>query len=299
MKAVAVFSPAKINLCLGLTGRRADGFHSLYSAVATLCFGDHLWAAYSGSGGDVLECGMPGVPTDGSNLVLKAAQAFREATGLKDSFHFTLEKAIPPGSGLGGGSSNAVAAWRALEALTGRRVPTAMLAKILAELGSDCPLFLQPNGTIMRGRGEILEDLPAGWFRRLREYRVLLAIPGFSIDTAWAYRRFTAGGGCFREETELRARVEGFAEGTLPVEDLLTNDFEPVVAGKYLAFAEAIHHLREHLRIPCLLSGSGSAFFCLISREEELRQAECYLKVGFGKGISCIGTRFTSPFGGV
>ncbi len=294
MKAVAVFSPAKVNLCLGLTGRRPDGYHSLYSAVATLRFGDQLWVGPSDTGVDRLACDMPEIPTDASNLVLKAAAAFREATGVATTFHFHLKKRIPAGSGLGGGSSNAVAAIRGMEALTGKRVPRTRLLDLLAGLGSDCPLFLRPEGSILRGRGDVLEEPPDGWIQRLREYRVLLAIPSFSVPTSWAYRAYAETNTGFQEEAELKARVDGFAEGSLPLEWLLMNDFEPVVAGKFLAFAEAIYHLRENLGVPCLLSGSGCAFFCLLKKEAAIRQAECYLEENLGKGISCIETRFTS-----
>ena len=135
-----IFAPAKINLFLAVTGRRADGFHELVSVVAQVNFGDTLHmeerAESSESrvespeprGGEgrsrfTLECDDSAGPVDGTNLVLRAAEAFATVTGWKGEAHFRLEKRIPMGAGLGGGSSNAVAALRALNQLAGEPLP--------------------------------------------------------------------------------------------------------------------------------------------------------------------------------
>ena len=147
-----LFSPAKINLFLAVTGRRADGFHDLVSVVAPLDFGDEL--SVGAANGFVLECDDPAVPVDGSNLILKAAAAFSAATKFKGGAHFKLTKRIPMGAGLGGGSSNAVTALRALNRLSGGLASEAQLEAIAAALGSDCVLFLKSAPMVMRGRGE-------------------------------------------------------------------------------------------------------------------------------------------------
>src|SRR5687767_2822456 len=108
-RVVTVFSPAKINLFLAVTGRRTDGFHDLVSVAAPLDFGDQLVAERreprtEKSPQFTLECDQPEVPVDGNNLVLKAAEAFAAATGWQEVVHFRLTKRIPVGAGLGGGS---------------------------------------------------------------------------------------------------------------------------------------------------------------------------------------------------
>src|SRR5258707_1195531 len=128
---VSVFSPAKLNLFLAVTGQRADGFHDLVSIAALLDFGDELHAVLA-KAGFTLTCDDPAVPVDGSNLVLKAAQAFAAATGWKGGADFALTKRIPLGAGLGGGSSNAVAALRALNQLSGGALSPAKLAEVAA-----------------------------------------------------------------------------------------------------------------------------------------------------------------------
>src|SRR5688500_3614227 len=136
---VSLFSPAKINLFLTVTGRRPDGFHDLVSVAVPLDFGDDLKATGTGTNVDpdsqfTLECAAPGVPLDGSNLVIKAAKAFATATGWKRSVHFQLTKRIPTGAGLGGGSSNAVAALRALNRLSGGLLDEVRLAAVAAAI---------------------------------------------------------------------------------------------------------------------------------------------------------------------
>ena len=103
MDSVTIFSPAKINLSLAITGRRADGFHELVSVAAQLGFGDTLRAERTTDGAEpVLACDAQDVPTDGTNLVMRAAAKFAETTGWRGGVRFTLEKRIPVGAGLGG-----------------------------------------------------------------------------------------------------------------------------------------------------------------------------------------------------
>ena len=169
VSTATIFSPAKINLFLAITGRQADGFHGLVSVVAPVAFGDTLHVRHRsqepGAGCREAEftlgCDDPDLPTDESNLVLRAARAFAKATGWRGEVNFRLEKRIPVSAGLGGGSSNAVAALRALNGIAGKPLDAARLAELAAELGSDCPLFLHDGPVVMRGRGERVEPLPA------------------------------------------------------------------------------------------------------------------------------------------
>ena len=122
MSTLSIFAPAKVNLFLAITGRRADGYHDLVSVVAPVEFGDTLRVEVQVGGGGAarfeLGCDDAAVPVDETNLVWKAARAFVAATGWTGGAQFFLEKRIPMGAGLGGGSSDAVAALRALNELT-------------------------------------------------------------------------------------------------------------------------------------------------------------------------------------
>jgi 4-diphosphocytidyl-2-C-methyl-D-erythritol kinase len=278
-----VFSPAKLNLFLAVTGRRADGFHELVSLVAPLEFGDKLEAEVrdqrtevsgqrtedggqkTGDGGPfTLECDDPAVPTDESNLVLRAAEAFRAASGWSAAVHFRLTKRIPMGAGLGGGSSNAVAALRALNTLAGDVLPEARLVELAAELGSDCALFLQNAPVVMRGRGERVELLPAAAVARLRGRRVLLFKPSFAVSTVWAYQKMAAAGGWYLPAAEAEARLAAWTGSNAPAEDVLFNNMEGVAFAKFLALPVLVERLRRDSGVAVGMSGSGSACFALL-----------------------------------
>jgi len=267
---VTVFSPAKLNLFLAITGRRADGFHDLVSLAAPLTFGDELDAEMGGgkreAGGQrfSLRCDHPDVPVDGSNLVLRAAEAFAVAANWKGAVHFTLTKRIPVGAGLGGGSSNAAAALRALNRLAGAPLDEAQLAAVGATLGSDCVLFLRKAPVIMRGRGERLEDLPEPALARLHGRRVLLFKPSFGIRTPWAYQRMIARGTDYVAAEAAERRLAAWVEGRGPAEELLFNNMEPAAFAKYGALPLLLERLRREFGAAVAMSGSGSACFALV-----------------------------------
>jgi 4-diphosphocytidyl-2-C-methyl-D-erythritol kinase len=262
VNTVEVFSPAKINLFLAITGRRPDGFHDLVSVAAPLQWGDRLEAAAAGEA-LTLACDDPAVPADATNLILRAAEAFRAATGWRTGVHFVLEKRIPVGAGLGGGSSNAVAALRALNLLAGGPLGAAALAGLAAGLGSDCPLFLADGPVAMRGRGERIAPLAEAAARRLRNRRVLLFKPGFPIATGWAYGRLAAAG-AYVPPAEAEARLAAWLVGTEPAEALLANNMESVAFAKFPALPVLLDRLRDRCGLAPRLSGSGSACFALL-----------------------------------
>lgn len=271
METTAIFSPAKINLFLAVTGRRPDGFHDLVSVVAPLDFGDTLEAERAVA--TSLVCDDPAVPVDGTNLVLRAARAYAREAGREAGVRFTLRKRIPLGAGLGGGSSNAVAALRALNVLAGpeRALPAATLAGLAAGLGSDCPLFLAAGPVVMRGRGERVEALPAAAAGRLRGRRVLLLKPAFGVPTPWAYARLAAGApGTYLPAAEAEARLAAWlADPAAPAEAIGYNSFEGPVGAKYLALPELRAQVRREFGRELRLSGSGSACFVLLGPAED------------------------------
>jgi 4-diphosphocytidyl-2-C-methyl-D-erythritol kinase len=274
---VPIFSPAKLNLFLAVTGQREDGFHDLVSVAAPLDFGDELQAEDRGQkpeGRDqfTLECDAPAVPVDGSNLVLKAAAAFVSATGWKGAVHFKLTKRIPMGAGLGGGSSNAVAALRALNRLAGDKLDAAGLERLAAGLGSDCVLFLRDAPVVMRGRGERVELLPAAAASRLRGRSVLLFKPSFGISTPWAYGRMVVRGTDYLPAADAEARLAVWLGGSAPAEELLFNNMEPAAFEKYLALPVLLERLRREFGVAVAMSGSGSTCYALV-RDGEVTSA--------------------------
>ena len=271
MNSVTEFSPAKINLLLAVTGCRADGYHDLVSVVAPLDFGDELVAescARASGPQFTLSCAQPAVPLDESNLIFKAAQAFGAATGWRGGVHFKLTKRIPLGAGLGGGSSNAIAALRALDKISGGLLTTEQWSALAAALGSDCALFLNPTPSLMRGRGEKIEQLSAAARARLSGRRVLLFKPRFSINTAWAYQQMRQRATDYVPVGLAEKQVAAWLDGSKPAEQLLANNMERVAFDKFIALPVLLNKLRTQFGVEGRMSGSGSACFVFLSEEQ-------------------------------
>jgi len=297
VSAIEVFAPAKLNLFLAITGRRADGFHDLVSVAVTLEFGDTLRAeTTAGAGGFGLECDDASVPADESNLVIKAARAFAVETGWPGAgtgVKFLLRKRVPAGAGLGGGSSDAVAALRALNALAGARLGPEELARLAAGLGSDCALFLHDGPVVMRGRGERIEALPAEASARLRGRRVLVFKPAFGIATPWAYARLAAGApGSYLPAAEAEARLAAWVgEADAAAEGLLFNSMERVAFGKFLALPTLLETLRAEFGLAGRMSGSGSACFAFLKDETPVAEVMAAVREAWGPTSFVVETR--------
>jgi 4-diphosphocytidyl-2-C-methyl-D-erythritol kinase len=262
---VTEFSPAKLNLFLAVTGRRPDGYHDLLSVATPLRWGDELAAEVAAGVADTLACDDPAVPGDASNLILRAAAAFRAAGGTAPPLAFSLTKRIPMGAGLGGGSSNAVAALRLLQRASDRPLPSAALAAVAAGIGADCSLFLAPGPVVMRGRGEQIAALPAEAERRLVGRRAYLFKPGFSVATAWAYARLRDHPEGMLPPAAAEARLQQWTEAAgAPADALLFNQLEIPVFAKYPALPVLLDVLRQRFGLNARMSGSGSACFCLL-----------------------------------
>jgi 4-diphosphocytidyl-2-C-methyl-D-erythritol kinase len=294
MLSVAVFSPAKINLFLAVTGRRPDGFHDLVSLVAPLAFGDSLWLSVGLEDGPVtLTCDDAAVPAGPENLAVRAAGAFRAATGWRRALAIALTKRIPMGAGLGGGSSNAAAVLRGLNAVCGRPLDRVALGELGATLGSDVPLFLENAPCIMRGRGERIEPLAAAARARFTGRRVLVFKPDFSISTPWAYGQLAAGAGgaAYTPPEEAEARLASALALDARPGELLFNSFEQVAFRKFVALPEVAEQLgREPGVEGVLLSGSGSACFALLAGAAQAGKLTAILRETLGDEAFVIET---------
>jgi 4-diphosphocytidyl-2-C-methyl-D-erythritol kinase len=295
VSTLSIFAPAKLNLFLAITGRRADGFHELVSVVAPLEFGDTL--RIEAADGFSLTCDDPAVPVDETNLVLKAARAFAAATKWSGGARFVLEKRVPMGAGLGGGSSDAVAALRGLNQLAAaagaRGLSAGELAELAAQLGSDCPLFLHDGPVAMRGRGERVAVLPPAVARRLRGQRVLVFKPAFAIPTPWAYAQLAAAAPkSYLAPMEAEARLAQWIETPdAPVEALLLNTMEPAAFGKFLALPVLFEQLQRDFGVQPRMSGSGSGCFVLLRENLDVRALREAIRAAWGDSAVTIETR--------
>ena len=281
-------APAKINLMLSVHGRRGDGFHELTSLVASLGFCDELELRLNGLQADTLVSDGVEVPLDDSNLVLQAARLFREESGQSECFDFRLRKRIPVGAGLGGGSSDAVAALKGMDVLLQVGMGCEKLRAVASSLGSDCPFFVDAAPAVMRGRGEILEAIDPRACGRLAGQRVVLFRPTFGVATGWAYARLVSRPELYEGKAVAEARLQAFYEGG-SLGDLLHNVFEITVGQKFLAIPCLLEKLRARGH-QCMMSGSGSACFALVGSDEEAAAVKEICLKSWGQGMFWVET---------
>lgn len=246
---------AKINLGLKVVGRRADGYHEIRSIMQTVDLADVL--RFRAAPENRLTCTDPDLSTGPDNLVLRAMALFGERLGSRSrSFHIHLEKEIPTGAGLGGGSADAGATLRGMNRLCGTPFETDVLCQMGACLGSDIPFLIEGGTALVRGRGEILE--PLQWSGRLF---YVLVYPGVAVGTAWAYRQLSPG---LTDTGPYLSFVDSLSGGCVDHEALieaLENDFQPVVERAYPIVAELRAYLDSAGARASSMSGSGSAVY--------------------------------------
>ena len=181
-KTVKIQSPAKINLHLDILGKRNDGFHDLFSIFQLISLYDDIEIAEIEDKNVCIIEGPFDFPTE-ENLMFKAVSLFREATSYDCGVKIKINKNIPAGGGLGGGSGNAASVLKALQLLSSITLKKDTLFEMAAILGSDVPFFCSSAAAVVTGRGEKLQPVKAR-----TDYDILLIIPDFSINTAQAFR---------------------------------------------------------------------------------------------------------------
>jgi 4-diphosphocytidyl-2-C-methyl-D-erythritol kinase len=278
-------APAKINLSLQVLGKRPDGYHNLVSLMVPVSLCDELRFELNPREIE-LHCPNSDLPTTGENLVYRAAKLALDECRWDGGVSIELNKNIPEGAGLGGGSSDAAATLLAVNRLLGSPMEHAALHRLAAKLGADVPFFLLGRWAVAEGIGDLLspvENVPILW--------TVLLYPNFQVSTRWAYENLTltsrANGSKFNTlgdiyGGELIASHQKLLDRQgLALEDivaLLVNDFEPLVFGHY----PQLHGLKNALlaagakAVP--MTGSGPTLVGLFRTEEEARAAHYLLR---------------------
>ncbi len=262
-------TPAKVNLYLNVGEKRSDGFHDIISLMMKISFWDTL--CIEEAEGITVE-GPEWLPME-ENIVYKAAKLMQETSETNKGCRIRLVKNIPPGRGLGGGSSDCAATLKALNEFWELKKDITELEQMGAKLGSDVNFFLYTGGCLATGRGENIVEL-GGPLPEQKE--ILIIDTGIEISTKSVYSKYE--GNKLTPKEELDKIIEDFREGNW--KNVLRNDLEEVVFKEFLLLKDLKSRLLNWGTYP-LLSGSGSCMFALAENKETLESIAGIIKEDF------------------
>ncbi len=278
---LTLFSPIKVNLYLRIVGKRPDGYHDVETVMVPLDFGDKL-AFTLAEPGITMSCDNPSLPTDDSNLVMRAAKKLADRFAVKRGAHITLTKRAPLAAGVGGGSSNAAFTLLGLNQLWDLGATESQLGEIAASLGSDINFFMAGSTALCRGRGEqvvpVLFRLSAS---------VLLVNPGFGISTKWAYESWAkAAARLTVQPPDATLLLHALAEDDLAgVCEALYNSLEAPSAGKFPVLELLKRTMLAQGAAGALMSGSGASVFGLFANAADAERAAATVRSEFGPSM--------------
>ncbi|MCL2808500.1 MAG: 4-(cytidine 5'-diphospho)-2-C-methyl-D-erythritol kinase [Treponema sp.] len=275
---LTVFSPAKVNIHLAVKNKRPDGFHDLESLFLAVNFGDILDFEVFQDKKEALIINTSEMSIE-NNIILKAVALFREKTNFSRGLKIKLEKRVPIGGGLGGGSSNAAATLLALNKIAGFPLDMETLLEAAATLGSDVPFFIHETpAAFVTGRGENIEPVEAP------DLHIVLVNPGFPSSTATAFKLLDEYRSTKTSRQDAKAQSQGIKNSNLfSVSPCLRvmdfcNDFLKVFPEKDKSiYNNIISQLTENSAKYANLSGAGSTCFGIFENERQARQAAEYL----------------------
>ena len=286
MRSYSLLAPAKINLYLEIIGDRPDGYHELVMVMQSVSLADRVELRSNGSETIHLSCDHPQVPSDSSNLAYKAAdlmrQQFPDCFSRYGAVDISIQKHIPVGAGLAGGSTNAAAVLVGLDLLWQLGLTRSELEELGSQLGSDVPFCIAGGTALATGRGEKLAALPD--LDQL--YAVLAKYQSLSVSTPWAYKTYRQqfGDTYPRSAAELQARRQqsrssammtaiAHKDGT-QIGQLLHNDLEKVVLPEFPQVARLRQTFQGLATLGTMMSGSGPTVFALTKTLAEAEQVK-------------------------
>lgn len=279
MNCIKIKAPAKLNLSLDITGQREDGYHLLEMVMQTI----HLYDQITLEKADeiTLECDCPDIPCNGKNLAVKAAKAFFHATHLDGGVKITLQKRIPHGAGMGGGSSDAAAVLKGLNRLYHTPLSTKQLDKIGLKLGADVPFCLHGGTMLVTGIGENLlelQDMFPCWF--------VVAKPEQGLSTAEVYQAYDA----LEEQQMIRPKTNGVIQAIYEKDlEALSRSMANVLeyAAPLQEIAEIRQTMHQHGAYIAQMTGSGSAVFGIFEQEEDAKECAVSLSQTYQQVYVC------------
>ena len=248
-------APAKLNLFLHITGRREDGYHLLQTLFHFIDLSDTLYFEISDDGNITLSPSVEGVP-DEENIIIKAAKMLQTETGTQKGAKITLEKRLPMGGGLGGGSSDAATTLLALNKLWGLELGKSQLMKLGLKLGADVPIFIFGQTAWAEGVGESLSRVPKSQIEEKNWFLVIF--PKINVNTGAIFSSSEL------TRDKLPIKIRDFLNGATE------NVFEPIVAKQYPEIQEALNWLNQFSNAK--LTGTGACIFASFNTEQEAHE---------------------------
>lgn len=254
-------SPAKVNLRLEILGKRKDGYHEIRTVFQKISLQDTLHFSLMPGKRIWIETNNPDLPTGKENLVHQAILSLKSRSTYQGSIRVLINKRIPLGAGLGGGSSNAATTLRALNQLLQLNLTRKELMNIGATIGADVPFFLMDGSAIGRGKGERLRkiELPLFWY--------ILIYPNFEVSARWAYQNSVL------TKIKYRINLHQLFQSRRGVVRLLRNDLEPGVSRKHPEITLMKQMLLSSGAKGTLMTGSGPTVFGLFFTKEKADEA--------------------------
>jgi len=287
VKLLAEVAPAKINLYLRVTGRRADGYHELDSIFVpvSLCDRVRLEIRPAAAPAVAIRCDLDTLPADGRNLAVRAATAFMAEFALPAQVMIDLHKEIPIGAGLGGGSSDAGAVLRMMAAL-GRVTDHARLARVALALGADVPFFLAPAPARVGGIGERITP-----FEKFPQFPVVIAVPPVEVPTAAVFRALVPAQW---SGPATAADVHAIIDGRITPEATV-NDLAKVAIVKWPVIAELKAAMQKAGAAAAAMTGSGSGVFGIFATPAAASRAAIQLRQLFPSARIFTATSYGAP----
>ncbi len=284
---ISLKAPAKVNLFLEIMGKRDDGYHEIETIMQEIDLADSLQFEEIQEGVK-LECNDKNIPVNQDNLVCKAANLILEECGIKKGVLINLEKNIPVGAGLGGGSSDAATTLKALNSLWKVGLSNEELMEFAAKLGSDIPFFINGKTSLCRGRGELIAPVEV---RSRMDYIILF--PRVHISTETIYKNLKI------DLTKKRKDVSFFLDAlkyseVASISKLLFNRLEEVIFATYPDLLQVKSDLESFDFCGVSISGSGSAFFGLCHDRHQAEVIKSKVELS-GMGNVFVATNVITP----
>ncbi len=267
MEEISVKSIAKINLGLNIISKREDGYHNLETIFYPLELHDEIVLRKSRK--FTFKTNSQFLNNEKNNLIVKATELLENFIGEKFTVEIKLNKKIPIGAGLGGGSSNAAFTLAALNELFQLNIPNEKLRELGLNLGSDVPLFLYDLPAYAESRGENLRKINF----RISDH-ILIINPGIHISTKWAFSKISPN----KSENNLVYVITNYPKDYKVWQKLIKNDFESIVLMEFQELKDLKNSLTKLGSDFCLMSGSGSTFFGIFSNYDKLIEAKKYFQ---------------------